>query len=146
MNWENIKRMLSEGLMESAEYNEELLNKIAQKKAEIAETEQLMITLQDLMREAQIHLELLIQECDTLEAQTSSKKSVVDAINSVLKSKTVNTAVETGSTNVEMFSHQISSTLNKLRYEYRKGAITKEEFEQKIQEIKESIDEEFSQI
>ena len=57
--------------------------------------------------------------------------------------KTVNSTVETvGSSNDAMgFTQKMTSALNKLRYDFRKGAITEDEFKERVNALlKESID------
>ena len=43
------------------------------------------------------------------------------------------------------FTQKVTSSLNKLRYDYRKGAITEEEFKEGVNSLlKESIDDELN--
>ena len=59
--------------------------------------------------------------------------------------KTVNSTVETvGSSNDAMgFTQKMTSALNKLRYDFRKGAITEDEFKEGVNTLlKESMNEE----
>lgn len=140
MNWENVKRILREGTTESAENNEALLNEIAQKKAELAETEQVMITLQDCMIETERRIREYKKEIELLETEYYKKRSISDTIGKIFKAeKVVDTSVESNDT--EQLSQKMSSALTKLRYDFKKGAISEEEFKQGIQELKDSIDE-----
>ena len=48
LNWENVKQILGKGAETSVETNAALLNQIAQTKAEMAEVEGAIISLQDM--------------------------------------------------------------------------------------------------
>ena len=147
MNYENDKKALEEQAEKSAEANKGLLNEIAQKKAEIQNVESYIIALQDLMKEAYVQKETLEKECEALEAEYNKKKTLTEAIGKLFKrdKKVVNSTVETvGSSNDAMgFTQKMTSTLNKLRYDFRKGAITEDEFKERVNALlKESLDEE----
>ena len=147
VNFENDKKALEEQTERNIEVNKGLLNKIAQKKADIEDTENNIIALQDLMRQEYSRKEELEKECEALEAEYNKKKILTETIGKLFKKdkKTVNTSVETvNSTDDTMnFTQKMTSTLNKLRYDFRRGAITEEEFKEKINTLlKESIDEE----
>lgn len=147
VNYENDKKALEEQAGVSAEANKSLLNEIAQKKAEIENVENYIIALQDLMKEAYVQKETLEKQCEALEAEYNKKKTLTEAIGKLFKrdKKTVNSTVETvGSSDDTMgFTQKMTSTLNKLRYDFRKGAITEDEFKEKVNILlKESIDEE----
>ena len=148
VNFENDKKALEEQAEKSAEVNKGLLNEIAQKKAEIENVESYIIALQDLMKEAYVQKETLEKQCEALEAEYNKKKSLTEAIGKLFKKdkKTVNTSVETvGSDDTMNFTQKMTSTLNKLRYDFRKGAITEDEFKEKVNILlKESIDEELN--
>ena len=145
MNYENDKKALEEQAEKSAEVNKGLLNEIAQKKADIENVESYIIALQDLMKEAYVQKETLEKECEALEAEYNKKKTLTEAIGKLFKrdKKTVNSTVETvGSSNDAMgFTQKMTSALNKLRYDFRKGAITEDEFKERVNALlKESID------
>ena len=145
VNFENDKKALEEQVGVSAEANKKLLNEIAQKKAEIENVESYIIALQDLMKEAYIQKETLEKECEALEAEYNKKKTLTEAIGKLFKrdKKTVNSTVETvGSSDDTMgFTQKMTSALNKLRYDFRKGAITEDEFKEKTNTLlKESLD------
>ena len=147
MNYENDKKTLEEQAEKSAEANKGLLNEIAQKKADIQNVESYIIALQDLMKEAYIQKEVLEKECEALEAEYNKKKTLTEAIGKLFKrdKKTVNSTVETvGSSNDAMgFTQKMTSALNKLRYDFRKGAITEDEFKEGVNTLlKESMNEE----
>lgn len=148
VNFENDKKALEEQVGVSAEANKSLLNEIAQKKAEIENIESYIIALQDLMKEAYVQKETLEKECEALEAEYNKKKSLTEAIGKIFKKdkKTVNSTVETvGSDDTMNFTQKMTSTLNKLRYDFRKGAITEDEFKERVNILlKESIDEELN--
>lgn len=147
MNWENVKRILSEGTMESAEKNAKLLNEIAELKTEIADTECTLISLQDLMRQAQMHKEELERKCAVLEAEYSQKKSISNNIAKMFKTeKTVDTSVEPIDSGVSKFSQKVSSTLSKMRYDLSKGAISEDDFKQGLETLRDSIDEELNDM
>ena len=145
VNFENDKKALEEQVGVSAEANKSLLNEIAQKKADIENVESYIIALQDLMKEACTQKETLEKECETLEAEYNKKKILTETIGKLFKKdkKTVNSTVETvGNTDDTMgFTQKMTSALNKLRYDYRKGAITEDEFKERVNALlKESID------
>lgn len=144
VNYENDKKALEEQAEKSVEANKGLLNEIAQKKAEIENVESYIIALQDLMKEAYVQKETLEKQCEALEAEYNKKKSLTEAIGKLFKrdKKTVNSTVETvGSDDTMNFTQKMTSTLNKLRYDYRKGAITEDEFKERVNALlKESID------
>ena len=146
VNFENDKKALEEQVGVSAEANKSLLNEIAQKKADIENVESYIIALQDLMKEAYVQKETLEKQCEALEAEYNKKKSLTEAIGKLFKrdKKTVNSTVETvGSDDTMNFTQKMTSTLNKLRYDFRKGAITEEEFKEGVNTLlKESINEE----
>ena len=146
VNFENDKKTLEEKAGMSAETNKSLLNEIAQKKAEIENIENYIIALQDLMKEAYVQKEVLEKECEALEAEYNKKKSLTEAIGKLFKKekKTVNASVETvGSDDTMNFTQKMTSTLNKLRYDFRKGAITEDEFKEGVNTLlKESMNEE----
>ena len=148
VNYENDKKALEEQAEKSVEANKGLLNEIAQKKAEIENVESYIIALQDLMKEAYVQKEILEKECEALEAEYNKKKSLTEAIGKLFKKekKTVNVSVETvGSDDTMNFTQKMTSTLNKLRYDFRKGAITEDEFKERVNTLlKESIDEELN--
>ena len=148
VNYENDKKALEEQAEKSVEANKGLLNEIAQKKADIENVESYIIALQDLMKEAYVQKETLEKQCEALEAEYNKKKSLTEAIGKLFKrdKKTVNTSVETvGSDDTMNFTQKMTSTLNKLRYDFRKGAITEDEFKEKVNILlKESIDEELN--
>ena len=148
VNYENDKKALEEQAEKSVEANKGLLNEIAQKKTEIENVESYIIALQDLMKEAYVQKETLEKQCEALEAEYNKKKSLTEAIGKLFKKdkKTVNTSVETvGSDDTMNFTQKMTSTLNKLRYDFRKGAITEDEFKEKVNILlKESIDEELN--
>lgn len=147
VNFENDKKALEEQTERNIEVNKGLLNKIAQKKADIEDTENNIIALQDLMRQEYSRKEELEKECEALEAEYNKKKILTETIGKLFKKdkKTINTSVETVA-NIDdtmNFTQKMTSTLNKLRYDFRRGAITEEEFKEKINTLlKESIDEE----
>lgn len=146
VNFENDKKALEEQVGVSAEANKSLLNEIAQKKAEIENIESYIIALQDLMKEAYVQKEILEKECEALEAEYNKKKSLTEAIGKLFKrdKKTVNASVETvGSDDTMNFTQKMTSSLNKLRYDFRKGAITEDEFKEGVNTLlKESMNEE----
>ena len=149
VNYENDKKALEEQAEKSAEVNKSLLNEIAQKKADIKNVEKRIIALQDLMSEAYVQKEILEKECEALEAEYNKKKILTETIGKLFKKdkKTVNASVETvGSGDDTMgFTQKMTSALNKLRYDFRKGAITEDEFKEKVNILlKESIDEELN--
>lgn len=148
VNYENDKKALEEQAERNVEVNKGLLNEIAQKKAEIENVESYIIALQDLMKEAYVQKEILEKECEALEAEYNKKKTLTEAIGKLFKKdkKTVNSTVETvGSDDTMNFTQKMTSTLNKLRYDFRKGAITEDEFKEKVNILlKESIDEELN--
>ena len=148
VNFENDKKTLEEQAEKSVEANKGLLNEIAQKKAEIENVESYIIALQDLMKEAYVQKETLEKQCEALEAEYNKKKSLTEAIGKLFKKdkKTVNASVETvGSDDTMNFTQKMTSTFNKLRYDFRKGAITEDEFKEKVNILlKESIDEELN--
>lgn len=148
VNYENDKKALEEQAEKSVEANKGLLNEIAQKKAEIENVESYIIALQDLMKEAYVQKETLEKQCEALEAEYNKKKSLTEAIGKLFKKekKTVNSTVETvGSDDTMNFTQKMTSTLNKLRYDFRKGAITEDEFKERVNILlKESIDEELN--
>ena len=145
VNYENDKKALEEQAEKSAEVNKSLLNEIAQKKADIKNVENRIIALQDLMSEAYVQKEILEKECEALEAEYNKKKILTETIGKLFKKdkKTVNSTVETvGSGDDTMgFTQRMTSALNKLRYDFRKGAITEDEFKEKTNTLlKESLD------
>ena len=145
VNFENDKKALEEQAERNVEVNKGLLNEIAQKKSEIENIESYIIALQDLMKEAYVQKETLEKECEALEAEYNKKKTLTEAIGKLFKrdKKTVNSTVETvGSSNDAMgFTQKMTSALNKLRYDFRKGAITEDEFKERVNALlKESID------
>ena len=148
VNYENDKKALEEQAEKSVEANKGLLNEIAQKKAEIENVESYIIALQDLMKEAYVQKETLEKQCEALETEYNKKKSLTEAIGKLFKKekKTVNSTVETvGSDDTMNFTQKMTSTLNKLRYDFRKGAITEDEFKERVNILlKESIDEELN--
>lgn len=148
VNYENDKKALEEQAEKSVEANKSLLNEIAQKKADIENVESYIIALQDLMKEAYVQKETLEKQCEALEAEYNKKKSLTEAIGKLFKrdKKTVNSTVETvGSDDTMNFTQKMTSTLNKLRYDFRKGAITEDEFKERVNTLlKESIDEELN--
>ena len=145
VNYENDKKALEEQAEKSAEVNKSLLNEIAQKKADIKNVENRIIALQDLMSEAYVQKETLEKECEALETEYNKKKILTETIGKLFKKdkKTVNSTVETvGSGDDTMgFTQKMTSALNKLRYDFRKGAITEDEFKEKTNTLlKESLD------
>ena len=147
MNYENDKKTLEEQAEKSAEANKSLLNEIAQKKADIENVESYIIALQDLMSEAYVQKEVLEKECEALEVEYNKKKILTETIGKLFKkdNKTVNSTVETvGSGDDTMgFTQKMTSALNKLRYDFRKGAITEDEFKEGVNTLlKESMNEE----
>lgn len=147
VNFENDKKALEEQAEKSAEVNKGLLSEIAQKKAEIENIENYIIALQDLMEEAYIQKETLEKQCEALEVEYNKKKILTETIGKIFKkdNKTVNSTVETVSSSDDTmgFTQKMTSALNKLRYDFRKGAITEDEFKEKVNILlKESIDEE----
>lgn len=148
VNYENDKKALEEQAERNVEVNKGLLNEIAQKKSDIENVENYIIALQDLMKEAYVQKEALEKECEALEAEYNKKKTLTEAIGKLFKKdkKTVNSTVETvGSDDTMNFTQKMTSTLNKLRYDFRKGAITEDEFKEKVNILlKESIDEELN--
>ena len=145
MNFENDKKTLEEQAEMSVETNRNLLNEIAQKKKEIQDIQNDIIALQDLMEEACVQKETLEKECEALEAEYNNKKSLTEAIGKLFKKnkKVVNTSVETVSNTGDAmgFTQKVTSALNKLRYDFRKGAITEEEFKESVNALlKESLD------
>ena len=144
VNYENDKKALEEQAEKSAEVNKSLLNEIAQKKADIKNVENRIIALQDLMSEAYVQKEILEKECEALEAEYNKKKILTETIGKLFKKdkKTVNSTVETvGSDDTMNFTQKMTSTLNKLRYDFRKGAITEDEFKERVNTLlKESLD------
>lgn len=147
VNFENDKKALEEQAEMSAEANKSLLNEIAQKKAEIENVENYIIALQDLMSEAYVQKETLEKECETLKVEYNKKKILTETIGKLFKkdNKTVNSTVETvnSSDDTMGFTQKMTSALNKLRYDFRKGAITEDEFKERVNALlKESIDEE----
>ena len=147
VNFENDKKALEEQAEMSAEANKSLLNEIAQKKAEIENVENYIIALQDLMSEAYVQKETLEKECETLKVEYNKKKILTETIGKLFKkdNKTVNSTVETVSSSDDTmgFTQKMTSALNKLRYDFRKGAITEDEFKERVNALlKESIDEE----
>ena len=149
VNYENDKKALEEQAEKNAEVNKSLLNEIAQKKADIKNVENRIIALQDLMSEAYVQKEILEKECEALEAEYNKKKILTETIGKLFKKdkKTVNSTVETVSSGDDTmgFTQKMTSALNKLRYDFRKGAITEDEFKEKVNILlKESIDEELN--
>ena len=146
VNFENDKKTLEEQAERNVEVNKGLLNEIAQKKSEIENIENYIIALQDLMSEAYVQKEVLEKECEALEAEYNKKKSLTEAIGKIFKKdkKTVNASVETvGSDDTMGFTQKMTSALNKLRYDFRKGAITEDEFKEGVNTLlKESMNEE----
>lgn len=147
VNFENDKKALEEQVGVSAEANKSLLNEIAQKKVDIENVESYIIALQDLMKEACTQKETLEKECEALEAEYNKKKILTETIGKLFKKdkKTVNSTVETVSSGDDTmgFTQRMTSALNKLRYDFRKGAITEDEFKEKTNTLlKESLDEE----
>ena len=146
VNYENDKKALEEQAEKNAEVNKSLLNEIAQKKADIKNVENRIIALQDLMSEAYVQKEILEKECEALEAEYNKKKILTETIGKLFKKdkKTVNSTVETvGSDDTMNFTQKMTSTLNKLRYDFRKGAITEDEFKEGVNTLlKESMNEE----
>ena len=146
VNFENDKKALEEQAERNVEVNKGLLNEIAQKKSEIENIESYIIALQDLMKEAYVQKETLEKQCEALEAEYNKKKSLTEAIGKLFKKdkKTVNSTVETvGSDDTMNFTQKMTSTLNKLRYDFRKGAITEDEFKEGVNTLlKESMNEE----
>ena len=146
VNFENDKKALEEQAERNVEVNKGLLNEIAQKKSEIENIESYIIALQDLMKEAYVQKETLEKQCEALEAEYNKKKSLTEAIGKLFRKdkKTVNASVETvGSDDTMNFTQKMTSTLNKLRYDFRKGAITEDEFKEGVNTLlKESINEE----
>ena len=147
VNFENDKKALEEQVGVSAEANKSLLNEIAQKKADIENVESYIIALQDLMKEACTQKETLEKECETLEAEYNKKKILTETIGKLFKKdkKTVNSTVETVSSGDDTmgFTQKMTSALNKLRYDFRKGAITEDEFKEGVNTLlKESMNEE----
>ena len=145
VNFENDKKALEEQVGVSAEANKSLLNEIAQKKADIENVESYIIALQDLMSEAYVQKEVLEKECEALEAEYNKKKILTETIGKLFKKdkNAVNSTVETvSSTDDTMgFTQKMTSALNKLRYDFRKGAITEDEFKEKTNTLlKESLD------
>ena len=144
VNFENDKKALEEQAERNVEVNKGLLNEIAQKKSEIENIESYIIALQDLMKEAYVQKETLEKQCEALEAEYNKKKSLTEAIGKLFKKdkKTVNASVETvGSDDTMNFTQKMTSALNKLRYDFRKGAITEDEFKERVNALlKESID------
>ena len=144
VNYENDKKALEEQAERNVEVNKGLLNEIAQKKSEIENIESYIIALQDLMSEAYVQKEILEKECEALEAEYNKKKILTETIGKLFKrdKKTVNSTVETvGSDDTMNFTQKMTSTLNKLRYDFRKGAITEDEFKEKTNTLlKESLD------
>lgn len=150
MNIENGKKVLEEEAKRSAEMNMSLLSEIAQKKAEIEEKEDYIFALKDLMEEAYEQKEVLEKECAELEAKYSKKKSIIETISRIFKTdnKEPNTSVETTNNTGDTmgFTQKVTSSLNKLRYDYRKGAITEEEFKEGVNSLlKESMNEELGE-
>ena len=148
VNFENDKKALEEQAGMSVEANKSLLSEIAQKKAEIENIENYIIALQDLMEEAYIQKETLEKECEALEVEYNKKKILTETIGKLFKkdNKTVNSTVETvGSSSDDTmgFTQKTTSALNKLRYDFRKGAITEDEFKEGVNTLlKESMNEE----
>ena len=146
VNFENDKKALEEQAERNVEVNKGLLNEIAQKKTEIENVESYIIALQDLMKEAYVQKETLEKQCEALEAEYNKKKSLTEAIGKLFKKdkKTVNASVETvGSDDTMNFTQKMTSALNKLRYDFRKGAITEDEFKEGVNTLlKESMNEE----
>ena len=147
VNFENDKKALEEQAGMSVEANKSLLSEIAQKKAEIENIENYIIALQDLMEEAYVQKETLEKQCEALEAKYNKKKILTETIGKLFKkdNKTVNSTVETVSSNDDTmgFTQKMTSALNKLRYDFRKGAITEEEFKEGVNTLlKESMNEE----
>ena len=145
VNYENDKKALEEQAEKSAEVNKSLLNEIAQKKADIKNVENRIIALQDLMSEAYVQKETLEKECEALETEYNKKKILTETIGKLFKKdkKTVNSTVETVSSGDDTmgFTQKMTSALNKLRYDFRKGAITEDEFKEKTNTLlKESLD------
>ena len=145
VNYENDKKALEEQAEKNAEVNKSLLNEIAQKKADIKNVENRIIALQDLMSEAYVQKEILEKECEALEAEYNKKKILTETIGKLFKKdkKTVNSTVETvsGGDDTMGFTQRMTSALNKLRYDFRKGAITEDEFKEKTNTLlKESLD------
>ena len=145
MNFENDKKTLEEQAEMSVETNRNLLNEIEQKKKEIQDIQNDIIALQDLMEEACAQKETLEKQCEALEAEYNNKKSLTEAIGRLFKKnkKVVNTSVEIVSNTGDAmgFTQKVTSALNKLRYDFRKGAITEEEFKESVNALlKESLD------
>ena len=145
MNFENDKKTLEEQAEMSVETNRNLLSEIAQKKKEIQDIQNDIIALQDLMEEACVQKETLEKQCEALEAEYNNKKSLTEAIGKLFKKnkKVVNTSVEAVSNTGDAmgFTQKVTSALNKLRYDFRKGAITEEEFKESVNALlKESLD------
>ena len=97
------------------------------------------------MNEAYVQKEILEKECEALEAEYNKKKILTETIGKLFKKdkKTVNSTVETVSSGDDTmgFTQRMTSALNKLRYDFRKGAITEDEFKEKTNTLlKESLD------
>ena len=147
VNFENDKKALEEQAERNVEVNKGLLNEIAQKKAEIENIENYIIALQDLMSEAYVQKEVLEKECETLEVEYNKKKILTETIGKLFKKdkNAVNSTVETVSSGDDTmgFTQKMTSALNKLRYDFRKGAITEDEFKEGVNTLlKESMNEE----
>ena len=148
VNFENDKKALEEQAERNVEVNKGLLNEIAQKKSEIENIENYIIALQDLMSEAYVQKEVLEKECEALEVEYNKKKILTETIGKLFKkdNKTVNSTVETvgsGGDDTMGFTQKMTSALNKLRYDFRKGAITEDEFKEGVNTLlKESMNEE----
>ena len=85
VNFENDKKALEEQTERNIEVSKGLLNKIAQKKADIEDTENNIIALQELMRQEYLRKETLEKECETLEAEYNKKKTLTEAIGRLFK-------------------------------------------------------------
>lgn len=141
MSYEEIVKMLAEGTQRTAEANLDIRSELAQKNAEIEIKETIIMALQDLMDVAQQDKALLEAERDALIAQLDHKRTISNSISDIFAAakKAMKPTVEVVN-NVD-HSQQMSSTLNKLRYDWRKGAISDEEFDQAyLEELKQEVD------
>ena len=144
MNFENVKKILMEGTEEKAQNILQITNTIKEKDAAIEEVDTVILSLQDLMNDVQEYKAVLEAEREALVTQLEQKRTITDSINDVFTAakKAMKPTVEV--VNTVDFSQQVSSTINKLRYDHRKGAINDEEFKEGLNVLKNQIDEELN--
>lgn len=144
MNYEQIFEMLANGTRKTAEANLDIKSAVAYLNAEIEVKETIIMALQDLLNETQQQKVELENERDAYVEQLNHKRTISDSISDIFSAakKAMNPTVETiGNNSAIDASQQMSSTLNKLRYDHRKGAISDAEFKEGLNILKQQIDE-----